>query len=298
MSVSQIGVGLRSTHYPHLMTRPATRVDWFEALSENYMDSEGRPIQVLETVRSDYPVALHGVSLSVGSRYSESEPVNRRYLARLKALIERVDPFVVSDHLCWTGLGPTNLHDLYPIPFTRESLAWVVEQADRVQSALGRRICLENVSSYLTYEQSTYSEWDFLVEVSRRSGAGILFDINNVYVSARNHGFEACEYVDAVPADLVGQIHLAGHTDLGTHLFDTHSRPVCDEVWALFERAIGRMNGVPVLIEWDEDIPAFEVLESEAVRAREICVAAGEAASVRGGAENTGAANAVLAAGD
>jgi len=280
VTVSKIGVGLRSAHYPHLVTRPDTRVDWFEALSENYMDSEGRPIHVLETVRADYPVALHGVSLSIASRYSDAEPVNSRYLARLKALIDRVDPFLVSDHLCWTGTGPTNLHDLLPVPFTRESLEWVVEQADRVQNTLGRQIALENVSSYLTYKRSTYHEWEFLVQVARRSGAKILFDVNNIFVSAHNHGFDACEYVDAVPADLVGQIHLAGHTDMGTHLFDTHSCPVCDEVWQLFRRTIARMPGVPVLIEWDEDIPSFDVLEAEAVKAREVCIQEADAAEV------------------
>jgi len=263
------------------MSRPGTRVDWFEALSENYMDSEGRPIRVLEAVRADYPVALHGVSLSIASRYSDTEPVNHRYLARLKALIDRVDPFLVSDHLCWTGTGPTNLHDLLPVPFTNESLAWVVEQADRVQTALGRRIALENVSSYLTYKCSTYSEWDFLTEVARRGGTKILFDVNNVFVSAHNHGFDAREYVDAIPAELVGQIHLAGHTDMGTHLFDTHSCKICDDVWALFRRAISRMPGVPVLIEWDEDIPAFAVLEGEAVKAREVCVQEAEANASR-----------------
>ncbi len=265
-----IGVGLRSTHYPHLVEKPVTVVDWFEAVSENYMDSEGRPLRILETVREDYPVALHGVSLSIASRYSDDEPVNPSYLTRLRSLIERIEPFLVSDHLCWTGTREGNIHDLLPVPFTDEALTWIVSQIDRVQSALGRTIALENVSSYLTYEQSVYEEWDFVVEIAKRSGCKILFDINNVYVSARNHGFSAERYVDAIPAAHVGQIHLAGHTDLGTHLFDTHSRPVCAEVWGLYRRAIARMPEVPVLIEWDEDIPAFERLEAEAVHAREV----------------------------
>ncbi len=271
MILPKIGVGLRPTHYPYLLSKPATKVDWFEAISENYMDSQGRPIKVLETIRADYPVALHGVSLSIASRYSADHRINPEYLERLTALVDRIDPFIVSDHLCWTGLAGDNLHDLLPVPFTKEALDWIVGQVDIVQTALGRVIALENVSSYLTYTESTMSEWEFLVEVARRSGCKILFDINNVYVSAKNHAFDPITYVDAIPAELVGQIHLAGHTDLGTHLFDTHSRPVCEDVWTLFDRAMSTMADVPVLIEWDEDIPEFEVLEEEAVKARRIC---------------------------
>jgi len=270
MPFGKVGVGLRPTHYPHLLSSPRTRVDWFEAISENYMDSEGRPIAVLERIRADYPVGLHGVSLSIGSRYSETEPVNRHYLKRLKALVDRVEPFIVSDHLCWTGTDGRSVHDLLPVPFTDEALHWIVAQVERVQSALGRTIALENVSSYLTYRESSYTEWEFLVEVARRSGCWLLFDVNNVYVSARNHGFDPYTYIDAIPAELVAQFHLAGHTDLGTHLFDTHSRPVCEQVWDLFARAVVRMPAVPVLIEWDEDIPAFDHLEAEAVKARAV----------------------------
>jgi uncharacterized protein (UPF0276 family) len=285
------------------MEKPRTTVRWFEAISENYMDTGGRPLAVLETVRADHPVALHGVSLSIGYKPAQGDraaadalaEIRTRYLARLRDLADRIDPFLVSDHLCWTGVPGGNVHDLLPTPFTDEALAWIVSQVDAVQTALARRLVLENVSSYLTWAASTWREEDFLVEVSRRSGCGILLDVNNVYVSARNHGFDARAYLDAIPAEAVAQIHLAGHTDMGSHLFDTHSAPVCDEVWDLFAHAIGRMADVPVLIEWDEDIPAFARLEAEAEAADRIAKAvrsgggiAAEAA--RGGGEARGAA--------
>ncbi|HEY2774775.1 MAG TPA: DUF692 domain-containing protein [Candidatus Binatia bacterium] len=274
-SGNPVGVGLRAEHYPHLLERPRTTVAWFEAISENYMDTAGRPLSILETVRLDHPVALHGVSLSIGYRPDPSDSARRdalaalrtRYLERLGALIERIEPFLVSDHLCWTGVPGGNVHDLLPVPFTSEALAWIVQQVEFVQETLGRRIVLENVSSYLTWSASTMREEEFLAEVSRRSGCAVLLDVNNVYVSARNHGFDARSYLDAIPAASVAQIHLAGHTDMGTHLFDTHSAPVCDDVWALFEHTIARMPGVPVLIEWDADIPAYERLEAEAATA-------------------------------
>ena len=285
-----VGVGLRSEHYQHLLERPRTTVAWFEAISENYMDTAGRPLAVLEKIRSDHPVALHGVSLSIGYKPREGDhaaaaafdAMRSRYLARLAALAERVDPFLISDHLCWTGVPGGNVHDLLPTPFTDEALDWISMQVDRVQQALGRSIVLENVSSYLTWASSTLSEHDFLVEVARRSGCRILLDVNNVYVSARNHGFDAGTYLDAIPADLVAQIHLAGHTDLGTHLFDTHSAPVCDDVWDLFADVIARMPGVPVLIEWDAEIPAFERLEAEAATAARVAKQAGARSSSAG----------------
>ncbi|MFN2428130.1 MAG: DUF692 domain-containing protein, partial [Candidatus Binatia bacterium] len=279
-----VGVGLRSEHYPHLAERPRTTVAWFEAISENYMDTAGRPLAMLENVRRDHPVALHGVSLSIGCKppagaaASTFHALRSRYLSRLKALADRIEPMLVSDHLCWTGVPGGNLHDLLPTPFTDEALDWIVSQVDLVQAALDRRLVLENVSSYLTWAQSTWREESFLVEVARRSGCGILLDVNNVYVSARNHGFDACAYLDAVPAELVAQVHLAGHTDLGTHLFDTHSAPVCDEVWQLFEHAIGRLPGVPVLIEWDAEIPEFARLEAEAAKAAQVAARARERA--------------------
>lgn len=287
-----VGVGLRSEHYPHLTQRPRTTVAWFEAISENYMDTGGRPLAVLETVRADHPVALHGVSLSIGYKPPRGDraaeeahaALRSRYLSKLSALASRIEPFLVSDHLCWTGVPGGNVHDLLPTPFTDEALDWIVSQVDEVQAELGRRLALENVSSYLTWAASTWREEDFLVEVARRSGCAILLDVNNVYVSARNHGFDARAWLDAIPADLVAQIHLAGHTDMGTHLFDTHSAPVCDEVWDLFAHTVARMPGVPVLIEWDEDIPAFSRLEEEAAAADRIAKAARAARDARSGA--------------
>lgn len=273
-----VGVGLRPTHYPYLAEKPRTSVGWFEAISENYMDTAGRPIHILEGVRQDFPVALHGVSLSIGQKPSASNladsrqfrDLRKRYLDRLAGLIDRIDPFLVSDHLCWTGVPGGNIHDLLPIPFTDAALDWVCEQVSLVQDRLGRPIALENVSSYLTWKHSTWGEAEFLAELTRRSGCKILLDINNIYVSARNHGFDAEAYLAAIPSEAVAQIHLAGHTDLGTHLFDTHSDHVCDEVWDLFAGVISRLPEVPVLIEWDDDIPDFPILEAEADKAARI----------------------------
>lgn len=267
MSSCRVGVGLRPVHFPHLLKRPKLGVSWFEAISENYMDSEGRPIAVLEKIRADYPVALHGVSMSIG----RAEGLRTDYLKKLKALVERVDPFLVSDHLCWTGLKKANLHDLLPLPYTEEALALLVPRVRKVQDFLRRRFLIENVSSYLTYPESEMTEWEFLAELSRRTGCGILLDINNIYVSAKNHGFDPLDYLNGAPAQAVGQIHLAGHTDMGTHLFDTHSRPVCTEVWDLFALASRRLPaGTPVLIEWDENIPPWQRLEAEAVKAAKV----------------------------
>jgi len=260
------GVGLRSVHYPHLLTRPRARVDWFEAISENFMDSEGRPLEVLLKIRADFPVALHGVSLSVGA----VEGPRPGYLESLRRLVDRVQPLVVSDHLCFTGAHASNVHDLLPLPYTEEALATVARNAARAQDVLGRAIALENVSSYITYRESTMTEWEFLIAAARRAGCKILLDVNNAYVSAMNHGFAPEAYIDAIPAELVAQIHLGGYSDMGTFLFDTHSRAPTDPVWELYRRAMRRLQGVPVLIEWDEDIPDWAGLEAQAVKAREI----------------------------
>ncbi|MBI3288730.1 MAG: DUF692 domain-containing protein [Elusimicrobia bacterium] len=266
MGEAMVGVGLRSAHFPRLLERPRTRVRWFEALSENYMDTEGRPLEVLRSIRADYPVALHGVSLSIGG----VEGPRSGYLERLKRLADRVDPFVVSDHLCFTGAHATNIHDLLPLPYTREAVKTVAANVARAQDVLGRAIALENVSSYLTYKVSEMTEWEFLVEVARRAGCKILLDVNNVFVSASNHGFRAEDYVDAIPAGLVAQLHLGGYTDMGTFLFDTHSRAPTDPVWELYRRVIRRMPDVPVLVEWDEDVPEWDGLEAQAVKAMDV----------------------------
>ena len=261
-----IGVGLRPTHYPHLETRPLTPLTWFEAISENYMDSQGRPLEMLEFIRQDYPIALHGVSLSIASH----EGLRPDYLKKLKNLKQRIDPFLVSDHLCWTGTHQANLHDLLPIPYSEEALSLIVNHVDQVQTTLGCPMLLENVSTYLRLPQSTLSEWDFLLAVAKQSGCRILLDINNLYVNARNHQFDPHDFLDAIPVEHVGQIHLAGYTDMGTYLFDTHSKPVYPEVWDLFSRFIARAPHVPTLIEWDEDIPEFSRLEEEALSAVKI----------------------------
>ncbi len=261
-----VGVGLRSVHFPRLLERPRTPVRWFEALSENYMDSEGRPLEVLRKIREDYPLALHGVSLSIGG----VEGPRHGYLEKLKRLITRIEPMLITDHLCFTGTHATNIHDLLPLPYTEETIRTVVANVSRVQDFLGRTIALENVSSYLTYKASTMKEEEFLVAVARRAGCRILLDVNNVYVSAANHGFKAEDYVDAIPPELVAQIHLGGYSDMGTFLFDTHSRAPTDPVWALYRRMISRIPDVPVLIEWDEAVPDWAGLEAQAIKALRI----------------------------
>lgn len=259
------GVGLRSEHYPFILAE-WPKVDWFEAISENFLDTGGRPLWVLEEVRRRYPVALHGVSLSIGS----TDPLDTTYLSKLKTLANRIEPAIISDHLCWTGVEGENLHDLLPLPFTEEAVRHIVERVRRVQDALSRRVLLENVSSYVTYPHSVMREWEFLTAVARQSGCGILLDLNNIYVNSVNHSFDPREYLRGIPGELVGQFHLAGHTNRGKFLFDTHSRPVIEPVWDLYREALRRWGPVTTLIEWDEDIPPFEYLAAEANQARAI----------------------------
>jgi len=241
-------------------------MDWFEAVTENFMDTGGRPLATLERIRSHYPVALHGVSLSIGS----SDPLDTEYLKKLKDLAQRIDPFVISDHLCWTGVDGENLHDLLPLPMTEEAVAHVVNRVDAVQKVLGRPILLENISTYVTYKHSTMPEWEFLREVARRSGCGILLDLNNIYVNSFNHGFDPVRYLEEIPAEKVGQFHLAGHSDKGTFLFDTHAGSVADKVWQLYRRALELYGPVSTLIEWDEAIPDFKRLSDEVKKAKEV----------------------------
>lgn len=257
------GIGLRTRHFEEILARGA-QVEWFEAISENFMVEGGRPLWVLERVRRDFPVVLHGVSLSIGS----TDPLDADYLKRLRALAERFSPAWVSDHLCWTGVDHHNLHDLLPLPWTEEALDHVAQRVHRVEEALGRPLMLENVSSYLTFTHSTMSEWEFLAELTRRTGCDLLLDVNNAYVSGRNHGFDPRQFIDALPAERIGQIHLAGHSDCGTHLLDTHDHPVVDAVWELYRYALRGLGPVSTLIEWDGEIPPLARLEEEAASAR------------------------------
>ncbi len=257
------GLGLRPEHYLEVLDgRPA--VDWFEIISENYLVDGGKPLHYLDRIREHYPMVMHGVSLSIGG----SDPLDFEYLAALKRLAARVEPAWVSDHLCWTGIDGRNLHDLLPLPYTEEAIAHVAERVGRVQDCLGRRILLENVSSYVTYTDSCVSEWEFLSAVAERADCCILLDVNNVYVSAHNHGFDPLAYLDGVPGERVRQIHLAGHSHHGPLIIDTHDHPVPDPVWALYAEAIARLGPVSTMIERDDDIPPLDVLLGELARAR------------------------------
>jgi uncharacterized protein (UPF0276 family) len=262
-----VGVGLRPVHYPDVLERAARGalgVDWLEATSENYMVPGGRVLRVLGEVRSRVPVVLHGVSMNLGS----VDPLDRTYLSELRALVDRFEPSWVSDHLCWTGVGGRNLHDLLPLPYTDEVVRHLAERIRQVQDRLGRRIAVENVSSYVEYAASTMPEWEFLGAVAEEADCGILLDVNNVFVSAHNLGFDAATYLDAIDPTRVFQIHLAGHSVDGALLIDTHDHPVREDVWALYARALRRLGPVSTLIEWDGAIPGFERLQAEAARAR------------------------------
>jgi len=259
-----IGLGLRTVHYAHILAqRPA--VDWFEIISENYLETSGRPLEFLDAIAERYPVVMHGVSLSIGS----ADPLNREYLRQLRQLRERVKARWVSDHLCWTGVAGKNSHDLLPMPYTEEALKHVVARVKQVQDVLGSPIALENPSTYAELSGASMPEWEFLARLAEGADCAILLDVNNVYVSAHNHGFDPARYLDAIPFDRVVQLHVAGHTDHGTHIIDSHIGPVVNPVWELLAIAHRRGAGVPILLEWDAEIPAFEVVHQEALRARE-----------------------------
>jgi hypothetical protein len=262
------GVGLRPTHFPHLMrTAPdAWGIDWFEIITENFIDNFGYAAHVLERIAANRPIVMHGVSLSIGS----TTPLDLIYLRKLRALAERIQPVWISDHLCWTGVAGINTHDLLPLPLTEASLAHVRERVDAVQDYLGRPLILENPSSYLEFHASQLPEWEFLGLLSDMTGCGLLLDVNNVYVSAVNHGFDAAAYIDAVPADRVVQTHLAGHTDRGTHLIDTHDHPVAAPVWELYRQASARIGDVAALLEWDANLPDFLDLLAELAKVKEV----------------------------
>ena len=262
---SSFGLGLRTTHYQALLERRPP-VDWLEVISDNYMVAGGKPLAMLDALRDRYPMVMHGVSLSIGA-VAGPDPA---YLDRLAELARRIEPGWISDHLCWTGVHGHHLHDLLPLPYTEEALEVVVRNVTRVQAHLGRRILLENVSSYLTYEASEFSEWAFLRAVCERADCDLLLDINNIHVSAVNHGFNASDFLRHMPASRIRQIHLAGHTDHGDHLVDTHDQPIADPVWALYREAIALFGPVPTMIERDDHIPPLDELLSELDTARQV----------------------------
>lgn len=257
------GVGLRSVHFTHIL-KHWPLVDWFEIISENFMDSGGRPRYVLDQVAERYPIVMHGVSLSIGS----TDPLNFDYLAKLKRLADEIRPRWISDHVCWTGVLGRNTHDLLPLPLNEETLAHVVERIGIVQDYLGRRLILENPSSYVAFKASTMTEWEFISRMAEEADCGLLLDVNNVYVSSVNHEFSAAEYIRFVPHERIVQFHLAGHTNLGTHCIDTHDGQVVDDVWELYLLASRLTEGVSTLLEWDARIPSFDEVHAEVLKAR------------------------------
>ncbi len=269
-SLRGFGLGLRPVHYPDILDvaeRP--RVDWFEAITENYLVPGGRPLANLDRVRRDWPVVLHGVSLSIGG----TDPLDLGYLAQVRSLAHRIDPAWISDHLCWTGVEGTNLHDLLPLPYREDVVDHIVDRILQVQDFLGRRLVLENVSSYAAFRESDLSEWAFVSLIAARADCDLLLDVNNIYVSACNHGFDARGYIDALPRQRIRQIHLAGHSTDGDRLIDTHDAPIVEPVWDLYRHAIERLGAVPTMIERDDHIPALADLIAELDRARQIAAA-------------------------
>ncbi|MCU7930197.1 MAG: DUF692 domain-containing protein [Candidatus Thiodiazotropha sp. (ex Codakia rugifera)] len=262
---SGFGLGLRTQHYNDFLAGPQP-VEWLEVISDNYMVDGGKPLAMLDKIRADYPMVMHGVSMSIGA----IDGLDKNYLCKLKVLEQRIEPMWVSDHLCWAGVHGRILHDLLPLPYTHEALQVIKGNVDQAQEVLQRPLVLENVSSYVEYKASEMTEWEFLTEVSQATGCQILLDINNIYVSAFNHGFDPLRFIEGVPADRVVQFHLAGHLNNGDHLIDTHDHPVCDGVWDLYHQALMHFGYIPTMIERDADIPPLAELLSELDKARSI----------------------------
>ncbi|HWX81648.1 MAG TPA: DUF692 domain-containing protein [Steroidobacteraceae bacterium] len=265
MKLCGFGLGLRTPHYEAILNEPHA-IDWLEVITENYLVPGGKPLHYLDRIRERFPMVMHGVSLSIGS----TDPVDFEYLRNVRALASRIEPHWISDHLCWTGVDGRNLHDLLPLPYTEEALRQVVARVGQVQDALGRQILLENVSSYLTFHASEMTEWEFLSEVASRADCNILLDINNIYVSSVNHGFDAMHYLQAMPKSRVRQFHLAGHSDMGGHLIDTHDHPIVPAVWELYSQAVAQFGAVPTMIERDDNIPELSELVAELAVARDL----------------------------
>ena len=261
------GLGLRTDHFQYVLDNNP-QLDWFEIISENFMVPGGKPKYFLHAIRERYPMVMHGVSLSIGS----TDPLDKNYLSNLKKLAEEVDPEWISDHLCWTSIDQINSHDLLPLPYNREALDHVVERIRIVQDTLQRPFLIENVSSYLTYNNSEIEEWEFLNSVVEGADCGVLLDINNIYVSARNHGFKPEDYIDAIDPARVWQFHLAGHTDYGDYVIDTHDHDVPDPVWELYRYALQRFGPISTMIERDDNIPPFPELYAELDLARRIAM--------------------------
>lgn len=259
------GIGLRAIHHDALVReRPA--VGWIEAHTENYFHEGGAAVRALERARADYPLSLHGVGLGLGS----ADGVDREHLARVKSAIARFEPALVSEHACWGHAGGEFFNDLLPLPYTDEAVEWLARQVGEAQDFLGHRLLIENVSAYVTFAHSHLKEWEFLSAVAEVSGCGLLLDVNNVYVSSQNLGFDAQSFVDGLPLDRVGEIHLAGHARAGNVLIDDHGSQVCDAVWQLYRYAVNRFGALPTLIEWDTNIPALSTLVAESRRADQI----------------------------
>lgn len=259
------GLGLRPQHYDEILSTDPP-IDWFEIISENFMVAGGQPLRILDQIRRRYPVVMHGVSMSIAS----ASPLDLDYLEDLKTLARRVEPRWISDHLCWTGVHGVNLHDLLPIPYTDEALDHVSARVHKVQDILGRPLTLENVSSYVAFEGEDMSEWEFLAALTRRTGCHLLFDVNNVYVGARNHGYDPMDFLNGIPREAVVQFHLAGHEDHGDYVIDTHDHDVCDEVFDLYRTALRRFGPVSTMIERDDNIPPLVDVVAELDRARTI----------------------------
>lgn len=259
------GLGLRTDHYQYVIEHKP-QVDWFEIISENYMVPGGKPLANLDKIRADYPMVMHGVSMSIGS----TDPLNKKYLQKLKQLIERVEPHWISDHLCWTSVDHINSHDLLPLPYEEKTIQHIVDRISQVQDYLGRQMLIENLSSYVTYNNSVMPEWEFVNEIAKRAGCYILLDINNIFVSANNHHFEPRDYVDGIDSDRVMQFHLAGHSYNGEMIIDTHDHDVCDPVWELYEYALQHFGAVSTMIERDDNIPEFPQLRKELAIAEKI----------------------------
>lgn len=262
------GLGLRSEHYQEVLEQQPEEIDWFEIISENYMIDGGKPLYFLDKIRQDYPMVMHGVSMSIGS----TDPLNFDYLKQLKSLIERVQPMWFSDHLCWTGVDHKNMHDLLPLPYTQASVNHIADRISQVQDFIGRQMLIENLSSYITYTSDAMTEWEFLSAVAEKADCNLLLDVNNIYVSSYNHHFDPLEYLRGIPAERVWQHHLAGHQNTGNLIIDTHDEPIIDPVWDLYQKTAQLLGPVSTMIERDGNIPPLAEVIAELNHAREIAM--------------------------